>query len=93
MEEIGKNAGLLFVQVRNFRPVILQVLSISVIVTVRTVVVRINFEGSGDMVSRTCVTRNKREKKKTKQGKRRKAANNTKGTTPKFAIHLEKTDK
>lgn len=45
------------------------------------------------MVSRTRVTRNKREAKKTKSGKRRKAENNNKGTTPKFAIHLEKTDK
>ncbi len=45
------------------------------------------------MVSRTRVTRNRRDNKKTKMGKRRKAENNNKGTTPKFAIHLEKTDK
>lgn len=42
------------------------------------------------MVSNTAVTRNKRENKKIKSGKKRKAANNNKGTTPKFSIHPEK---
>ncbi len=42
------------------------------------------------MVSNTRVTRNKRNAKRTKMGKKRKAANNNKGTTPKFAIHLDK---
>ena len=45
------------------------------------------------MVSNTRVTRNKREAKKVKSGQKRKARNNNKGTTPKFPIHLEKTDK
>jgi hypothetical protein len=43
------------------------------------------------MVSNTCVTRNKREAKKVKQGAKRKAASNNKGSTPKFAIHPVKT--
>ncbi|MCO4793317.1 MAG: hypothetical protein KC493_06390 [Bacteriovoracaceae bacterium] len=42
------------------------------------------------MVSNTRVTKNKRSAKRVKAGKKRKAANNNKGTTPKFAIHLEK---
>jgi len=42
------------------------------------------------MVSNTAVTRNKRENKKSKAGKKRKAENNNKGTTPKFSIHPEK---
>ncbi|AYF44104.1 MULTISPECIES: hypothetical protein [Halobacteriovorax] len=41
------------------------------------------------MVSRTRVTRNKRNAKKTKMGARRKAQNRNKGTTPKFKIHLD----
>ncbi len=41
------------------------------------------------MVSNTRVTRNKRERKKTKMGTRRKAQNRNKGTTPKFKIHLD----
>ncbi len=45
------------------------------------------------MVSRTRVTQNRRDNKKAKCGKRRKAENNNKGTTPKFAIHLDKKDK
>ena len=44
----------------------------------------------GKMVSNTAVTRNKRENKKAKAGKKRKAANNNKGTTPKFSVHPEK---
>jgi len=45
------------------------------------------------MVSNTRVTRNKRASKKVKMGQKRKARNNNKGTTPKFAIHLEKSEK
>ena len=41
------------------------------------------------MVSRTRVTRNKRDRKKTKMGTRRKAANRNKGTTPKFKVHID----
>ena len=39
------------------------------------------------MVSRTRVTKNKRANRKSKMGKRRKAENRNKGTTPKFSIH------
>jgi hypothetical protein len=39
------------------------------------------------MVSRTCVTNNKRAAKKKSAGQKRKKANKNKGTTPKFAIH------
>ena len=42
------------------------------------------------MVSNTAMTRVKRSNKLKKAGKRRKAANNNKGTTPKFSIHPEK---
>lgn len=42
------------------------------------------------MVSRTRVTRNRRANKKAASGKRRKARNENKGTTPKFAIHQDK---
>ena len=42
------------------------------------------------MVSNTAVTKTKRENKKNKAGKKRKALNNNKGTTPKFSIHPEK---
>jgi hypothetical protein len=45
------------------------------------------------MVSRTRVTRNRRANKKSKMGKKRKALNNNKGTTPKFSIHPEKEEK
>jgi hypothetical protein len=41
------------------------------------------------MVSRTRVTRNKRAAKLKKMGKKRKAMNRNKGTTPKFAIHQD----
>ncbi|WP_158649600.1 hypothetical protein [Bacteriovorax stolpii] len=40
------------------------------------------------MVSRTCVTENRRARKAKNAGSKRKAANRNKGTTPKFAIHL-----
>ena len=39
------------------------------------------------MVSRTCVTTNRRLRKKKNAGAKRKATNRNKGTTPKFAIH------
>lgn len=42
------------------------------------------------MVSKTGALRAIRAKKKTKAGKKRKAANNNKGTTPKFSVHPEK---
>ena len=41
------------------------------------------------MVSRTRVTKNKRNNRKNKMGTKRKAANVNKGTTPKFKIHLD----
>ena len=41
------------------------------------------------MVSRTRVTENKRSRKLVGSGKRRKAQNRNKGTTPKFKIHVE----
>ncbi len=41
------------------------------------------------MVSRTRITRNKRDNKKKKMGTKRKAANRNKGTTPKFKIHID----
>ena len=41
------------------------------------------------MVSRTRVTRNKRNNKKSKMGAKRKATNRNKGTTPKFKIHID----
>jgi hypothetical protein len=43
------------------------------------------------MVSNTRVTRNKRSNRDGKMGKKRKAMNRNKGTTPKFAIHQEET--
>ena len=43
------------------------------------------------MVSRTCITENKRLRKSKNAGAKRKAANRNKGTTPKFAIHPEAT--
>ena len=45
------------------------------------------------MVSNTAVTRNRRRNKLKKMGSKRKADNRNKGTTPKFAIHLEKVEK
>lgn len=42
------------------------------------------------MVSNTRITKTKRANKRKKQGQKRKAANRNKGTTPKFAIHLDK---
>ena len=42
------------------------------------------------MVSNTGSTRIKRENKKAKSGKKRKANNRNKGTTPKFSVHVEK---
>ena len=42
------------------------------------------------MVSKTGVVKAIRSRKKTKAGKKRKAENNNKGTTPKFSIHPEK---
>ena len=44
------------------------------------------------MVSRTAVTRNRRRNKLKKMGAKRKAENRNKGTTPKFAIHLDKVE-
>jgi hypothetical protein len=41
------------------------------------------------MVSRTCVTTNRRLRKKKNAGAKRKAENKNKGTTPKFAIHAK----
>jgi len=43
-----------------------------------------------EMVSKTAVTESKRKNKKSKTGKKRKAKNRNKGTTPKFSIHEEK---
>jgi hypothetical protein len=40
------------------------------------------------MVSRTCVTENRRARKKKNMGAKRKAEMKNKGTTPKFPIHL-----
>ena len=42
------------------------------------------------MVSKTGVVKAIRKRKKTKAGKKRKAENNNKGTTPKFSVHPEK---
>ena len=41
------------------------------------------------MVSRTCVTSNRRLRKAKNAGAKRKAENRNKGTTPKFSIHPE----
>ena len=43
------------------------------------------------MVSRTRVTQNRRDNKQSKMGKKRKAQDRNKGTTPKFSIHPVKT--
>ena len=42
------------------------------------------------MVSNTRITKNRRANRKKNMGKKRKAANENKGTTPKFAIHPDK---
>ena len=42
------------------------------------------------MVSKTGALKAIRANKKSKMGKKRKAANDNKGTTPKFAVHPEK---
>ena len=47
-------------------------------------------ERNSFMVSKTGALKAIRSRKKTKAGKKRKAANNNKGTTPKFSVHPEK---
>lgn len=45
------------------------------------------------MVSNTRISKIKRARKTQKAGQKRKAANRNHGTTPKFAIHVEKAEK